>query len=93
MGRLGAFSGHLLRAEACLKFSLQATVFMAGIFAAVCLGVAVEGFWSLGEIADPARAADARGFAGFWLFLASIAIVLGFAAWRIARSHRNDADG
>jgi hypothetical protein len=49
---------------------------IAAIFAVICLGVAITGFTSLGDIADPTQAADARGFAWFWTFLASVAIVL-----------------
>jgi len=57
----------------------------AAIFAAICLSVAISGFTSLGSLADPAVAADARGFAWFWTFLGGIAIVFGLLAWWIAR--------
>ena len=65
---------------------------IAAIFAAICLGVAITGFSSLGDIADPTEVADARGFAWFWTFLASVAIVLGLLAWWVARNHREDED-
>ena len=65
---------------------------IAAIFAAICLGVAITGFSSLSNIADPTEVADARGFAWFWTFLASVAIVLGLLAWWVARSHREDED-
>jgi len=65
---------------------------MAAIFAAICLGVAITGFSSLGDITDPTEVADARGFAWFWTFLASVAIVLGLLAWWVARNHREDED-
>jgi len=76
-----------------LKLSIQMTVVFAAIFAVICLGVAIPEFSSLGEIADPAQAADARGFAWFWTFLACVSIVLGLLAWRIARTQRGDDDG
>jgi hypothetical protein len=75
-----------------LKFSIQATVVAAAIFAVICLGVAVTGFSSLGEITDPRELADARGFAWFWAFLGSVAMGLGLLAWWIARNHREDED-
>jgi hypothetical protein len=69
-----------------LKFSIQATMILAAIFAVICFGVAISGFTSLGDITDPTQAADARGFAWFWVFLASIAIGLGLLSWWIART-------
>jgi len=69
-----------------LKISIQATMILAAIFAVICFGVAISGFTSLGDIADPVQAADARGFAWFWVFLASIAIGLGLLSWWIART-------
>ena len=65
---------------------------IAAIFAAICLGVAITGFTSLGDITDPTEVADARGFAWFWTFLASVAIVLGLLAWWVARNHREDEE-
>jgi hypothetical protein len=65
---------------------------IAVIFAAVCLGVAITGFTSLSDITDPKELADARGFAWFWTFLASVAIGLGLLAWWVARNHREDED-
>ena len=73
-----------------MKLSLHMTMIMAAVFAVVCFGVAITGFTSLGDIADPAQAADARGFAWFWTFLAGVAIALGLLAWWMARTHRED---
>jgi hypothetical protein len=64
-----------------MKLSLRATMVVAAIFAAICLGVAINGFASLGDIADPTQMADARGFAWFWTFLGGVAIALGLLAW------------
>jgi len=66
---------------------------IAATFAALCFGVAITGFTSLADIADPIQAADARGFAWFWTFLASVAIGLGLLAWWMARTHGEDDDG
>ena len=75
-----------------MKFSLQATMVVAAIFAAICLGVAVTGFFSLSDITDPAEVADAWGFAWFWTFLGSIGIGLGLLGWWMTRSHMEDED-
>jgi hypothetical protein len=60
------------------------------IFAVICLGVAITGFTSLGNISNPTEAADARGFAWFWTFLGGVALAFGFLAWRIARNTKHD---
>jgi len=65
---------------------------VAAVFAAICLGVAITGFTSLSDIADPTEVADARGFAWFWTFLASVAMGLGLSAWWVARNHKQDED-
>jgi len=64
----------------------------AAIFAVICLSVAFTGFASLGEITNPREVADAKGFALFWAFLASVAIGLGLLAWWVARDHNEDED-
>ena len=65
---------------------------VAAIFAAICLSVAITGFTSLGDLSDPAEVADAKGFAWFWTFLASVAIGLGLLAWWVAQNHKEDED-
>jgi hypothetical protein len=66
------------------------TMVLAAVFAVICLGIAITGFTSLGDIADPTQAADARGFAWFWAFLAGVAIALGLLSWWIARTQGED---
>jgi hypothetical protein len=73
-----------------MKFSIQTTTIAAAIFAAVCLAFAIRGFSSLGDLTDPAQIADAKGFAWFWTFLASVAIVLGVLAWWLTRKEGED---
>jgi len=75
-----------------LKISLQANVVMAAVFAVLCLGVAITGFTSLGDITDAEQLADAKGFAWFWTFLASVAIVLGLLAQWLTRRQKRDED-
>jgi hypothetical protein len=66
-----------------MKLSLRATMIAAAIFAAICLGVAITGFTSLGNLTDPQAIEDAKGFAWFWAFLGSVALALGLLAWRM----------
>jgi hypothetical protein len=67
-----------------MKLSLRATMIVSAVFAAICLSVAATGFISLGSLSDPTAIADAKGFAWFWCFLGSIALLLGLLAWRMA---------
>jgi hypothetical protein len=59
---------------------MKVTAYMAFwgalVFGVVCLAVGLHGLWSLDGIADEALRSDARGFAWFWLFLASIALLI-----------------
>ena len=66
-----------------MRISLQATIVASVIFAVACLGVAIEGFTSLGDIVDETQAADARGFAWFWTFLFFVCAIIGTAAYRL----------
>ena len=75
-----------------MKLSVQMTAVAAAIFAAICLGVAITGFTSLGDIADPVQRADAQGFAWFWTVLGGVATASGLLAWWIARTHKEGGD-
>lgn len=68
------------------------TMFIAAIFAVICFNIAITGFTSLGEITDPVQAADARGFAGFWAFLGSVAVAFGLLSWWLVHTHKEDED-
>lgn len=75
-----------------MKLSLQATVVIGIVFAIASLGVAITGFASLSDIADPDRLADAKGFAWFWTFLACVALAFAaLAAW-MSRGNRKSED-
>ena len=63
---------------------------IATIFASVCLGVAIKGFMSLDDIADPTQLADAKGFAGFWAFLGVVGVACGAGSLWIARTQKED---
>ena len=76
-----------------MNVSLRMAVMMSAVFGALSIAYAVYGFVSLGDIADPVQASDARGFVWFWAFLGSIAIGLGLLAWWIERAQRRRSDG
>ena len=73
-----------------MKFTLKATMIVAALFALACLIAAVMGFNALSEIPDPVQAADTKGYAWFWMFLAMVGAALAVAAWWFARSHTTD---
>lgn len=62
---------------------------MCAIFAAVCLSVALTGLTSLDDIVDPVQLSDAKGFAWFWMFLASVAVAFGGLSWWMAHTARD----
>ena len=69
-----------------MKLSLQMTTAFALVFALACLGVAVNGFLSLGDLTDATQRTDARGFAWFWTLLGVIGVAVAAAGyWMIRR--------
>jgi heme/copper-type cytochrome/quinol oxidase subunit 4 len=76
-----------------MNISPKFAAFAAAPFALICLGVAVNGFLSMGELTDPEQVADARGYIGFWLFLAVIAVVSGVLSWWLMSAQQKDGGG
>jgi hypothetical protein len=68
------------------------TIVIAAVFGIICYGVAITGFSSIGEMTDPAQAADAEGFAWFWAFLGTVAVALGAVSLWILRT-QNRGEG
>jgi hypothetical protein len=75
-----------------MRISAKIAALFSLVFAAVCLGFAITGFTSLGDIADPVQAADAKGFAWFWTFLAGVAVGFGGLSWWMVRTQKDDED-
>ena len=76
-----------------MRLSAQMSIVIAAIFAGICYSVAITGFSAIGEMTDPAQVADARGFAGFWAFLGTIAVVLGgLSVWIVRTGKEGDDD-
>ena len=74
-----------------LNISLRMSMIGAAIFGAICLTFGIKGFIGLADITDPTQASDAKGFIFFWMFLGTVAIVLGILAWWIERAQKRDA--
>ena len=73
-----------------MRISAKLAVIMCALFAVICFGVALTGFSSIGDVADPVQRADGWGFAWFWTFLGFIAVVFGaLSAW-IVRTHKDE---
>ena len=75
-----------------MKITAKASVVLSAIFAAICFSVAIVGFSSLGDIADPVQKADATGFAWFWAFLGSVGVVFGALGIWIAKTYKEPED-
>ncbi len=73
-----------------MNISPRFALFAAAPFTLICLGVALNGFLSLDEITDSTLMSDARGYIGFWLFLAAIAIVSGALSWWLMTKQQNE---
>ena len=59
-----------------MKLTAQMSFWGALVFGLFCLGVGLQGLWSLRDITDETLRADGHGFAWFWLFLAAIALLI-----------------
>ncbi len=72
------------------KISAKMSMYASAVFAVVCLGVALQGFISLGDISDPQQLSDAKGFAGFWAFLGAIGVLFALLSRWMHRTARED---
>jgi hypothetical protein len=76
-----------------MKLSLQMTMAFGALFGLACLAVAVTGFVSLDEIADPQLRADARGYAWFWALLGMVGFAAAATGWWLARGSASASAG
>lgn len=79
-----------MKEKSHVKITAQFSVFASAIFAAICFGVAINGFNSLDGITDAVQLADAKGFAWFWVFLGGVAVVFGAVGMWIVRTEKGD---
>ncbi|MBC8007105.1 MAG: hypothetical protein H7X76_03560 [Prolixibacteraceae bacterium] len=73
-----------------MRISAHLATILAAVFALVCLGFVVTGFTSLDGIADPVQLRDAKGFVGFWAFLAAVGVVFGVVSWWLGHTAPKD---
>jgi len=72
---------------------MQMSVILSAILTTICFGVAISGFSSLGDIADPVQRADGSGFAWFWTFLGAVSLAFGVLGMWIVKTHKDGRDG
>lgn len=72
-----------------MKISAQMAFIGAIFFTIFCFGFAINGFTSLGDIADAGQLDDAKGYAWFWAFLGTIGLVFGALSLWIARTRKD----
>jgi hypothetical protein len=75
-----------------VQISMRLCVIFSVVFAAICFGVAIIGFTSLGDIAEPAQRADGQGFAWFWTFLGAVAAGFALLGLWILKTHKESSD-
>lgn len=74
-----------------MKITAKLSVVLAAIFASICYGVALQGFMALGTLEGQVRD-DALGFAWFWAFLGTVAVVFGaIGVWLVQTGKEEDA--
>lgn len=66
-----------------MKISAQVAVWLCAAFALVCLGFAYNGFTGLHADMDDATREATMGYAWFWTFLGTVAVVFGVLSWLI----------
>ena len=72
---------------------MKLSMILSAVFALVCFGVAITGFTSLGDVADPAQRSDGEGFAWFWTFLGVVATFFGALGWWFMKTHKEGEEG
>jgi hypothetical protein len=73
-----------------MNISPKFAALAAAPFTLICLGVALNGFLQMGELADPEQIADARGYIGFWLFLALVSLASGAGCWWLMSAQQKE---
>ena len=68
-----------------MKITAQFAFWTSLLFGLVCLAAGLHGLYRAPGIAEEATRADAHGFAWFWLFLASIALLTALVSWLMAK--------
>ena len=73
-----------------IKFSAKLVTRVSAALAVLCFALALTGLMTLDRITDPAQLEKARSMAGFWLFLAGAALLIGVLAWWLSRRPGGD---
>ena len=73
-----------------IKFSARLVTRVSAALAVLCFALALTGLMALDRISDPAQLDKARSMAGFWMFLAGAALLIGVLAWWFSRRPAGD---
>lgn len=73
-----------------IKFSAGLVTRVSAVLAVLCFALALGGLMRLDRITDPAQLDQARSMAGFWMFLAGAALLIGVLAWWFNRRPGGD---
>ena len=73
-----------------MKISANLATILAAVFTSVCLGFVDTGFTTLDDITNPVQLNDAKGYMGFWAFLAAVGAVFGVVSWWLGHTAGKD---
>jgi len=68
-----------------MKISAQLCLWLCAVFGLICAGAALTAFTGAASIPDAAEREASYGYAGFWAFLAFVALVFGVLSWMMAK--------
>jgi hypothetical protein len=73
-----------------MKLTAKVAVVLSAIFSFICIGVAINGFMSLGEMSDAAQRSDAAGYSWYWAFLGLVAAAFGVLGYWLVKTQQDD---
>ena len=75
-----------------MKISAVVAMWLCAAFALGCFGYAISGFSALDTITDAAVRDASRGYAWFYVFLGTVALVFGVLSWMIKSGRFGDPE-
>jgi hypothetical protein len=75
-----------------MKISAGISMWLCAVFALGCFAFAMSGFLALESLATDAERELSRGYAWFWMFLATVAGVCGVLSWMLKQGKFGDLE-
>ena len=75
-----------------MKISAMMAMWMCAVFALICFGVAFSGFSALASLTDETEREMSQGYAWFWTFLGTVAVLFGVLSWMIKEGRFGELD-